>query len=189
MGTERLFDQIDDLLDQVSAIDVTSSEDTGSLSEFVRERPRTLELLQGGEEVLRQVEERFDAAGFKAPGEAPVASDSLFEIGEMISTEMAAQGLADLAFIARGDLRACFQDLRSADARDFWRLASLIDRALRRLRRGLISVESAMCEFEGRKAPIRVWGDLDTSLEIRRTYGELRREAQELDTSEGPDLE
>ncbi len=181
MGTEELIEQIDDLLDRVSAMESPKAEETGALGRFLRQRPRTMELLQEGERILREVEERFEKEEAVRSAQEGKGDDSLVDIGYMISTEMAAQGLADLAFIARGDLRACLQDLRTAGEEDPWRVASLMDRSQRRIRRGLISVESAICEFEGRDGPIRVWGDLDTSLETRRLYGELRREAKALD--------
>lgn len=185
MGTEELFEQIDHLLDRISAVELPQGEETGALGRFIRQRSRTTEFLQEADRILRDVEERFEAEETARPSQEADPEDTLVDIGHMISTEMAAQGLADLAFIARGDLRACLQDLRAAGEEDPWRVASVMDRSLRRIRRGLISVESAICEFEGREGPIRFWGDLDTSLEIRRLYGELRREAKALDEDGG----
>ena len=181
MSTEELFEQLDHLLDRVSAIDFASAEETGALGQIVRQRPEALGLLQEGDDLLREVEERFEGEEADRSSSDAAPSDSLLDIGHMISTEMAAQGLADLAFIARGDLRACIQDLRGADTQDPWKLAALMARSVRRLRRGLISVESAIFEFEGQEAPIRVWGDLDTSLEVRKLYGEIRRQVRALD--------
>lgn len=188
MGTEGLLEELDHLLDRVSVIEYTSAEETGGLNAFIEERPRALELLSEGDDLLHRVEDRFQKNDV-GKSQEKIPDDSLVDIGEMISTEMAAQGLADLAFIARGDLRACQQDLRATEGKDSWRIASVLDRTLRRLRRGLISVESAICEFEGREAPVRAWGDLETSLAIRRLYGELRREVQVLESADGPAID
>ena len=95
---------------------------------------------------------------------------------------MAARGLADLAFVARGDLLQCREELgRAKEKRDFLQMASRSDTSFRHLRRGLISLESAIYEFLGKPSPIRHFSDLSISLEIRRLYGRLRNEIAELD--------
>ncbi|HXT19525.1 MAG TPA: hypothetical protein VN923_02135 [Thermoanaerobaculia bacterium] len=44
------------------------------------------------------------------------------------------------------------------------------------MKRTLISVESALHDFEGLQPPMRVWSDLEVSLETRRLYADIRRE-------------
>jgi len=179
MGTKDLLQRIASLLELASKCTVDLPEVT--MREIEEQVPMVLQLLDESHAALSQVQNLFEDDAFVAKAEEAAAGaaeqdDSLIEIGALISTEMAAQEVADLAFVASGDLRRCAQEVRTArSAKDPWQTAAGADKGLRHLRKGLISVESAIHEFEGREAPIRAWFDLDVSLEVRRHYSALRR--------------
>ena len=175
MGTKTLLQRIAGFLDLASESGVNLPE--VEMREVEERVPGVLELLDSAYEALADVQTTFEDEAFvRAAEEAAEQGDSLVEIGALISTQMAAQEVADLAFVAGGDLRRCAEEVRYAwAAADPWQTAAAADKGLRHLRKGLISVESAMHEFEGREAPMRVWFDLEVSLEVRHHYGVLRR--------------
>jgi hypothetical protein len=184
----RLRSRVGGILDRAKSLDFTLGP-----GEEGQIKPRTmtlLELLHQACAALTEVQRTFEDEVFLAEVETASEDDSLLEIGALISTQMAAQELGDLAFVARGDLRATISDLESSLAgADPWLVAAAADRSLRRLRKGLISVESSLYEFDGSSAPRREWYDLETSLEVRRLYGDLRRGVLRLGQSAGAVLE
>lgn len=116
--------------------------------------------------------------------------DDLMEIGAQISTELAEREIADLAFIARGQLTEMEQALSLAQAkRQIWAIASHADTGLRRAGKALMAVESAMCEFHGQPPPQRDWVELELSLKTRRLYGRFRRAILALDADPSADLQ
>ena len=56
-----------------------------------------------------------------------------------------------------------------------WAVASHADSSLRHVRKALIAIESAVCEYEGFEARDRRWVDIQDSLATRRLYGQFRR--------------
>ncbi len=175
MSNAQLLGRLDLLLKEVAAADLCLSDETGAIPIMSESAAQADVLLAGAVSLFAEAERIFASGEATASREA--AGDTLLDLGAMISTEMAAQSVADLAFIAGSDLRGCRDGLKAANARtEVWRVAAQVDRSMRRLRRSLISLESAICEFEGRDAPRREMPDLNVSLEIRRLYGEMRRE-------------
>lgn len=181
MLSGSLLEQLDQLLGRVSQVDLSVSEETHRIPQVSEVAPAVLELLDAAVSLLSQAQKHYESeAALEA--ETVDDSDSLSDIGALISTEMAARGLADLAFVARGDLLQCREELHRACAKDdFLQMASRSDTGFRHLRRALMSLESAIYEFLGSPAPMRRWFDLSVSLEIRRLYGRLRNEIAELD--------
>lgn len=181
MGTKGILQRIDTLLQQSAEVTMLVPEE--NLAEVRRALPRLLRFLGEGKEIAARTQDTFEDEEFVRLAEEQTAStDSLLEIGALISTEMAAQEVADLAFVAEGDLRRCTVELEGArDSGDAWKAAAAGDKALRHLRKALISLESAVHEFEGTESPRRRWFDLEVSLEIRRQYSRLRRVVQEVE--------
>jgi len=137
--------------------------------------PRLVDRIRHAIDLLEAIQFQYERA--TVPEQEVRAADSLDDIGHLISTEIAGQEVTDLVFLARADLRGALQDLiASIDQEDFLRVASSCDAGLRTLRRTLISVESALHDFEGLQPPMRQWSDLDVSLQTRRLYADVRRE-------------
>lgn len=137
--------------------------------------PRLVERIRQAIDLLEAIQTHYERA--QVPDQEVRAADSLDDIGHLISTEIAGQEVTDLVFLARADLRGALQDLiASIDQEDFLRVASSCDAGLRTLKRTLISVESALHDFEGLQPPMRQWSDLDVSLQTRRLYADVRRE-------------
>ena len=163
------------LITEVESADVRVPEDSALISLATDLVPKVTHLLRQGVELLVAIEDFYGPAYDSIEHEEP---DSLSQIGLQISTEFAARDLIDMAFFARADLKNSLEVLiASATHRhDQMTLASNCEGGLRRLRKALISVESAMFEFEGKKPPERQWFDVEVSLQIRKLYWNLRRE-------------
>jgi hypothetical protein len=178
MDSDTLLEELNALITRAIQIDFQVSEETGRISLAADYVPGTLEMLRAGTRLLRQVHEHYEEQHVQP---SAGGGDSLSEIGALISTEMAVREIADLAFLARGELKSCLQELEQArDQNDILQMASHCDTGLRRLRKALVSVESAMYEFEGGEAPVRKWFDINLSLDIRQAYSRLRRRILEV---------
>lgn len=181
-GFEELAAAFERIIRRVEQIDVRVPEDSaliGLASDLV---PRITHMLRDGIDVLEQVEAAYDPS----PDDLPeVPDDDLFGIGLQISAELASRDLRDVAYFARADLRSALDALVQISTRrnGFIAMASLCESGLRKLRKGLVSVESALYEFEGQAAPERQWFDVQVSLQIRRLYRNLRRETHQRDVS------
>jgi hypothetical protein len=166
--------RFDDLLAQIDSADVRVPEDSALIGLAADLVPTITRLLRTGIELLSDVE----AAHAPPADEAAEVPESLRQIGLQISMEYAARDLDDIAFFARTDLRNAHEQLIGIATRKghMMALATHCESSLRRLHKALISVESALFEFEGRPAPQRRWFDLEVSLQIRKLYWNLRRE-------------
>jgi len=125
---------------------------------------------------MRAVEELYD------PAKSPLALvdsqlSSLQDIGLLISSEIASGEIRDLAFFARNELRSALDNLLAAADREHMApIASHCEGGLRRLRKALVSIESAIYEYEGLEPPPEILVDLDVSLQTRQLFASLRRE-------------
>lgn len=178
MGFAEISRDIEDLLQQVDGADVRVPEDSALIGIAVDLVPRVVEQLNRGLEILDQIERAYGPDRLE---EAPPEDDpfSLKGIGFLISSEFAARDLTDLAFFARSEIKGCLKLLTATAQRpelDLETVASNCEAGTRRLRKALVSVESAIYEFEDREAPQRKWFDVEVSLQIRRLYWNLRRE-------------
>lgn len=175
----ELLDRTADLLAQATSVELFIPEETALFSINSEHVTQIRSLIPPTIELLRDASNRFEelASSLSESESSTDTEDSvLLEIGALISSEIAAQEVSDLAFVARGQLIEIQEALENAVTRkQVWVVASHTDSGLRRVHKALISLESAIYEFEGESAPERQWTDLDDSLEIRRLYGQFRR--------------
>jgi len=166
--------RFDDLVARIDSADVRVPEDSALIGLAADLVPAITRLLRGGIDLLTDVEAAY-APPEDEPSEIP---ESLRQIGLQISMEYASRDLNDVAFFARTDLRSAHEQLISIATRKghMMALATHCESSLRRLHKALISVESALFEFEGREPPRRQWFDLEVSLQICKLYWNLRRE-------------
>ncbi len=166
----RRFDQ---LIRQVESVDVRVPEDSALISLATDLVPKVTRQLRDGIALLTDVETLYAPTGSGA-----AEAESLTQIGLQISAEFATRDLCDVAFFARTELRTALEHLVTAATRDPGPmvLASSCEAGLRRVRKALVSVESAVFEFEGMPPPERQWFDVEVSLQIRKLYWNLRRE-------------
>ena len=180
-------DRFRDLIEQVEGADVRVPEDSALISLATDLVPKVTHLLRAGIALLSDLET------FYGPGASPEAEDpdSLSQIGLQISAEFAARDLGDMSFFARTDLKNSLELLiaSATHKQNQMILASNCESGLRRLRKALISVESASYEFEGQPAPERQWIDVEVSLQIRKLYWNLRRETGGLTDNKDQPLE
>ena len=172
-GFEDFSQRFHDLIAKTDSADVRVPEDSALISLATDLVPTVSELLRRGVDLLAEVESHYG----RPAGEIEVP-DTLSQIGVQISLEFAARDLNDVAFFARTDLRSALASLTTAAAHksNLMALATQCESGLRRLRNALISVESAIYEFEGHEPPERTWFDVEISLQIRKLYWNLRRE-------------
>lgn len=172
------------LIREVESFDVRVPEDSALIGLAADLVPKVSRLLRDGIDLLDRIESHYDPE--KSQPERPPETDTLHHIGMMISSEFAARDLIDVAFFARSELASAHEHLMQAATRygpghpqdEQLTLASNCETGLRALRKAMVSVESAVYEFEDREAPKRTWYDVELSLQIRKLYWNLRRETE-----------
>lgn len=151
-------------------------EDEAAVARGALFAPRLARAIEEAVALLQAAQEHYERFGTIADDQV-ARLDSLSDIGRLISSEIAGQEITDVLALARSELKGALQDLVAAiDQEDFLRVASSCDSGLRTLKRTMISVESAIHEYEGIDPPLRQWSDLEVSLRTRRLYADLRRE-------------
>jgi hypothetical protein len=174
-GARSVLERIGVFVEELQGVHFQVPEDDAAVARGALFAPRHVQRIKQGIGLLQAAQEHYERA--TVPEQEVRDADSLDDIGHLISTEIAGQEVTDLLFLARADLRGALQDLvASVDSEDFLRVASSCDAGLRTLKRTLISVESALHDFEGLEPPMRVWSDLEVSLQTRQLYAEIRRE-------------
>lgn len=176
---QDLAQEFNRLIGQIDSVDVRVPEDSALISLAADLVPGVTRLLRDASALLGRVEEIYGPDHFDSSPSADQSTDTLQGIGFQIATELAARDLSDVAFFARSDLRGTLDQLVAAATRKRGKqltLASHCESGLRRVRKALVSVESALYEFEGADAPTRRWFDVELSLQIRKLYWNLRQE-------------
>ncbi|MEO1368971.1 MAG: hypothetical protein AAFX50_17480 [Acidobacteriota bacterium] len=184
-GFAELSRRFEHQLHEVVQLDVRVPEDSALIGLAADLVPKVTRLLRTGVELVRDTEELYDPT-HAVHAEKPAGADTLMHIGMLISSELAARDLVDVAYFARHELEGVLKLLEGAATGrgDELTLASRCESGLRCLRKALVSVESAIFEFEGREAPKRQWFDVELSLQIRKLYWNLRRETEAASDSE-----
>jgi hypothetical protein len=172
-GAQRVMLRLGAFVGELQLVHFQVPEDDAAVARGALFAPRLAQQVAQAMELLESAQQHYEGVVPEGVGEI----DSLHDIGGMIASEIAGQEVVDVLFLARADLRGARQDILGAiDQEDFLRIASSCDAGLRTLKRTLISVESAIYDFEGLKPPMRQWTDLEVSLQTRRLYADLRRE-------------
>ena len=179
MENRELLGRVVALLEEGQGIAFIVPEDTGYFSIDDELIARVGDLIARTAKLMGELSAVYDAESVTQSAKDETAAaegDFLKEIGAQISSELAAREIASLAFVARGQLLEIQASLDHAlKIREIWAVASHADSGLRRAGRALITLESAMCEYDGLPTPDRRWVGLQDSLEIRQLYGQFRR--------------
>lgn len=177
---EALVDRIDALIDELGNVTFIVPDESGyfSIEDELVKQVRIL--LERTLELMRDLTDYYDHESpepeLLAEGTFGGEDDVLKEIGAAISSELASQELGNMAFVARTQLSENYEALLSALDNGFiWVVASNADTGLRRAGKALLTLETAVREYEGLPPRERRWSDLGDSLEIRRVYGQFRR--------------
>lgn len=179
---QALVDRIDALIGDLGTITFIVPDESGYFSiedELIQQVrvviERTLALMRDLTEQYDQESPEPELLADAAPATGG-EDDVLREIGAAISSELASQELGNMAFVARAQLSENHEALVSAVENGFiWVVASNADTGLRRAGKALLTLETAVREYEGLPPRERRWSDLGDSLEIRRVYGQFRR--------------
>ncbi len=170
-----MADRFEHLIQRIDKAEVRVPEDSALISLAADLVPNVTRLLRDGIDLLELVEAHYDP---ETANSLDDETDSLDAIGMQISAEFAMRDLSNVAFFARSDLRNALDALitTATQRHATMTLASHCESGMRRIRKALISVESAIYELEELEAPKRRWFDVEVSLQIRRLYWNLRRE-------------
>jgi len=175
----NLLQRISALVDQALGVDLCVPNDTGQLDLDSEIADTITSQLDAGIELLSSIGQTFEPAG---DDDADLAEDGSSEvsvlraIGAEISSSLARQEIADLAFLGRNQLIEARRQIEPpGDRRAIWARLAHCETGLRRLRKALVAVESALREYEGLEAIPRCWESVDDALEIRRVYSQFRR--------------
>lgn len=177
MRFRNLAQEIDRLHQGLDAIDVRVPEDSALIALAADLAQPLVLLMDRAIELMRDAEDFYTHREEDEPHDSD--PHSLRGIGFLISSTFAARDVTDVAYFARSDLRSCADGLRAAlekGTTSMEAMAGQIESSLKRLRKALISIESALYEYEELEAPRREWSDLDVSLQIRKLYWLLRQE-------------
>lgn len=172
-----LLNRVQTLLETAQGITFIVPDDTGFFSLEDELIGRVSALMESCLELMREIGDLYDAESHDPPSDALGDEDDfLKEIGAAISSELAAREVSNMAFVVRAQLLESYESMQAAlKNRYIWVVASHADAGLRRINRGLITLETAMREYEGLPQQERRWSDLKDSLETRRLYGHFRR--------------
>ncbi|MEM7516769.1 MAG: hypothetical protein AAF368_07575 [Planctomycetota bacterium] len=165
------------MVEDALAVTFVVPDDTGFFSIEDEAVQRVQDLIERTLLFLREVTEIYDEESHDPELEAETGEDDfLREIGAAISSELAAREVSSLAFATRTQLKENRDALVTAiEHRNIWVVASHADTGLRRVCKGLITVEAAAREYENLEPLERMWSDIKDSLETRRLYGQFRR--------------
>ncbi len=109
----------------------------------------------------------------------PAEDDASDEFYLKIDVLMGGAGqppVADLAFIARIEVQRKLGSLATALQGGPWLVIDTCGSCLRKIRKGLSAVESALCELEGLEPKTGFVDELASSLAVRLAYARFRRE-------------
>lgn len=174
----ELIKRVATQIDQALGIEFNVPNDTGHIDLDADIASRIDALVEEAASTLEMIEERFAEEG---EGEDDSGSDSgevsvLRAIGAEISSALAQQELADLAFVGRHQLIDIRKRIAAArESKATWKILAHCETALRRVLKALVATESTLREYAGLPPIPRDWESLDDALEIRQLYGQFRR--------------
>lgn len=178
---QALLDRMEALIGELQEVTFVVPDESGyfSIEDELVQKVRIL--LERTLDLARDVTDLYDAEEPDEDTTVLVEStggeeDVLKEIGAAISSELASQEVANMAFVARTQLTENYDALCTAMDHGFiWVVASNADTGLRRAGKALLTLETTIREYERLPPKERRWTDLKDSLEIRRVYGQFRR--------------
>lgn len=184
--------ELDEVIRRAQNLPLVVPDDTGFFTVDSSMILGVRDIIEAALALMRQAQELYDEekgdAAEPALAQGLREDDFLREIGAAISSELAAQEVSNIAFAVRAQLMETYSALVNASRGDqLWIVASHADTGLRRAGKGLITLESAIREYEGAEPVERTWSRLQDSLEIRRLYSQFRRGITKVGRPQGLD--
>ena len=176
-----LIQRVATLIDRSLQVRLAVPNDTGHIDLDVEIAGTIVTLIDASNTLLADVGRAFEASTGTEDGDAAQPQDAgdvsfLRAIGAEISHAMARQEIADLAFLSRQQLLEARRQISAArSTKAIWSSLAHSETGLRRLRKALVAVESALREYDGLESIPRNWESVDDALEIRRIYSQFRR--------------
>ncbi len=185
-----LLDRINRVLDASMSVKFEVTDEPGSMTLAAISAPFILDLAEMTRVCLNDVFSYFEILDLNSRSTSNTDSNSLVDIGALISSEIAIQEVLDLTFVATSHLRFGADRLRRAiNDQNLLAMVNSSEVVLTRLRRGLLPVEIALGDYTGIKVPVRTIGDIEGSIEVRRIYAGLRRAVLAIGRPSDSDLE
>jgi hypothetical protein len=166
------------LVERARAVGVASYEEAGSVQLLDELVPQVAVILLEALDALDCLLARYDSDG---EGEREPAEDGqpdfFRRIDHLMVRRHSAECVADLSFMARGELRRMLGCLDSlSPAVDSWQIVAMCGSSLGKLARSVTAVEAAFCDHEGCEAMLVYGSELRHALEVRHAYGMFRRD-------------
>jgi hypothetical protein len=171
-----LLEKIVRLSLSASAVDIASHEKAGPETLRSALVPVVQELL---EDTLAFFEGVLDTyGGDEEPAGAGGAEAGNFrrEVDEILEDEAHGERIADLAFIARIELRQKLASLRLPETADSWRIIAAAGSGLRQIQKALAALEAVIARAEGIAPVLGFKDELATAMAARRAYAGFRRQ-------------
>lgn len=164
----ELVEQLTRISRQAAGVDLHPFEERDAQTVCSELVPSVLRVAEEALAVLDQVLQVFEAAAVPGQGDVPTAPSP-------VERERAV--VADLAFVARLELRQQVGGLRSLEAGDSpWPMLALCESCLHKVGKATQVVEGALGVYLDKPPRLSGGGDADVSREVRRRYARLRHD-------------
>lgn len=142
--------------------------------------PAVRNLVERGLEAMDRVLDAHEAPPGRRPGDGDRAGGNFYvTIDRVVGEGDRSTHVADLAFMARMELRDQLWELRGTDqASDPWRVLTVCDGCLRRLRKAAAAVETAIADHAELEPRLRYVTELHLAQVVRAYYARFRREIE-----------
>lgn len=175
---EQLRSQLVAITHDALRLDIRDFEEVSAKQLVAELSPRVASLLERALAVLAEVLRWYDRASDAAPGPDSDSFDFGLAVDELLAheRESPATKIADLAFIASGELRQRRARVAAHTATlDAWEIVCDCGSAVRRVVKSLGAIELAVCEVEHLERVLAFDSELEVSLQTRRLYKKVWR--------------
>lgn len=186
-----LIQELVEIARRAHAADIRAYEEPRSPDAVAELVSQVQGLLAAGVDTVSRVLARYEA---KAPHRSPRQSDEppasfFISVDHLFDGDMGARQIADLAFVARMELRSRTSALGGIRAaQDSWRILGICDGCLRALRKTAAAIEKALAERHGLAPRLHFTTEIALGRRIRHYYARFRREIHGAQPPEPEDL-
>ncbi len=175
-GSRALAEDLVLVVREASQIDLRSFEQRDASAVRGELVPRVLALVEAGLEVLTSVLALHEEVALEEEARER-STNFLVRIDRVVGTHDRSTHVADLAFMARLELRDGAHTLRGfGPGADLWRMLTTCDGCLRGLRKAASAVERALADHAGFEPRLEFVTELHLGRVIRAYYARFRRE-------------
>jgi len=175
-----LADGLVEIAELAAQLEVRSFEERDL--EAIREElvPAVRDLVERGLQAIDRILAAYDSpGGRRSRDDEPEEGNFYVTIDRVVGDGDRSTHVADLAFMARMELRDKVSKLRGADkGSDPWRVLAVCDGCIRRLRKAAAAVETAIADDAGIEARLQFVTEAHLAQVVRAYYARFRREIE-----------